>query len=159
MSAPIDGLVIRTLRKDEWPIHKQVRLQALETDPAAFGSTLAQSLLIPDRSWIERTNNHCWIAFVDDHPSGIVRLWVEGEVWEIISMWVAPRARGRGVGKGLMRAAMDECRKHTQTAYLSVIETNEAAMDLYTSLGFVPTGPGEPNEHGLVEVRMRADLT
>lgn len=57
------------------------------------------------------------------------------------SIYLRPSARGRGIGRGLMTALIDEARAagvHTLIGLLSA--DNEASVRLHTSLGFVEVG-------------------
>src|SRR5262249_25944453 len=65
---------------------------------------------------------------------------------ELISMWVAPFARGRGVGDALVNAVIEWAREQqASTVALGVLEGNERAVAFYRRHGFsrsVPTsGP------------------
>jgi ribosomal protein S18 acetylase RimI-like enzyme len=60
---------------------------------------------------------------------------------ELISMWVAPFARGRGVGDALVTAALDWARERKASGVaLAVLEGNERALALYRRHGFVDAG-------------------
>ena len=55
-------------------------------------------------------------------------------------LFVAPEARGAGVGSALIRAVLSEARRRGCTAVrLEVIDRNLRARALYERLGFVPT--------------------
>jgi ribosomal protein S18 acetylase RimI-like enzyme len=58
----------------------------------------------------------------------------------IVSMYVAPEARGRSVGKAIMQEAIAQARAHPEIEQvnLGVLLPNAAAQQLYRSLGFVP---------------------
>jgi [ribosomal protein S18]-alanine N-acetyltransferase len=52
---------------------------------------------------------------------------------EILNLAVAPEFRGRGIGRALLRAWMEEA---AGTIYLEVRSSNQAAQKFYKSLGF-----------------------
>jgi ribosomal protein S18 acetylase RimI-like enzyme len=56
-------------------------------------------------------------------------------------MWIAPEARKQGVGVALVQAVVEwaESEKHRRII-LDAANTNTAAIRLYESCGFVPTG-------------------
>lgn len=60
---------------------------------------------------------------------------------ELLSMWVAPGARGRGVGDALIDAVVAWARAEgLSRIVLDVGDHNVAAIGLYTRHGFTPTG-------------------
>ncbi|MGW3917799.1 N-acetyltransferase family protein, partial [Streptomyces sp. NPDC005070] len=104
-------LELRTLESDDWPLWREVRLAALAEAPYAFGSTLAQWQGSGDREerWRARLSipgAHDLVALLDGLPVGLAS-GVPGEGAEnveLISMWVNPKARGKGVGDCLIQA-------------------------------------------------------
>jgi ribosomal-protein-alanine N-acetyltransferase len=65
---------------------------------------------------------------------------VAGEA-EILTVAVAPSARGRGLGRLLMEEAMRRVyREGAAACFLEVDQANQAAMGLYRSLGFEVIG-------------------
>lgn len=68
-------------------------------------------------------------------------LATNAHVRQIQGLLVAEEARGRGVGRALLRAAQDECRKlGARRLTLRVLGHNAAARALYESEGFVVEG-------------------
>ena len=60
---------------------------------------------------------------------------------ELISMWVSPAGRGRGIGDRLVRAVAQWARQQGAAALrLAVAEDNEKAAALYRRNGFASTG-------------------
>lgn len=83
-----------------------------------------------------------------------------GDVVELISMWVAPDARGHGVGNALIDAVVAWARAQGVTSVaLDVRQSNDRAIALYARHGFIDVGaattdaPGDPPER-----RMRRAL-
>jgi ribosomal protein S18 acetylase RimI-like enzyme len=65
----------------------------------------------------------------------------------LVAAWVAPAARGRGVGDALVAEVLDWCQEQGyEQVELRVVETNEPARRLFLRNGFVPTGEREPLE-------------
>lgn len=77
-------------------------------------------------------------------PVGMVAAYQEtAERVYVYSLWLEPEARGRGLARGLVSAAVDWARRRgARTATLRMAPDNAAARTVYTSLGFteVPTG-------------------
>jgi ribosomal protein S18 acetylase RimI-like enzyme len=80
----------------------------------------------------------------------------------LFGLYVAPRARGRGVGEALVRAVLDEARRRGKSeVLLEVTSNNPAARALYERCGFVATGATHPHprREELHELEMVARLT
>lgn len=61
--------------------------------------------------------------------------------WELENIVVAPAARRKGLGKGLLDALIAAAKETNSTAvFLEVRESNAAARTLYETEGFEPTG-------------------
>ncbi|MFF4258626.1 GNAT family N-acetyltransferase [Streptomyces sp. NPDC001663] len=104
-------LDLRALTSDDWPLWRELRLAALAEAPYAFGSTLAQWQGSGDREerWRARLSipgAHDLVVLLGGLPVGMAG-GVPGEGAGnvvLISMWVNPAARGRGVGDHLIQA-------------------------------------------------------
>ena len=146
---------IRRVRPDEWQALRDLRLRGLETDPDAFGGTLAESLTKPDAEWQARAASTDTVTFVAVTDAGFVGMGSVGPAPErpgiaaIYGMWVAPEARGQGVGGSLMDALEGWAR---EAGYgdigLGVTMTNEPAIRLYTAKGYADIGERFPLRDG-----------
>ena len=97
---------------DEWEILRDVRLAALRETPSAFGSTYARESAFTEEQWRGRTcqrHGVTYFAYLPNapEPAGLVGVYVEEGLPDVVSMWVRPVARGNGVGKALISAAAD----------------------------------------------------
>ncbi len=104
-----------------------------------------------------------FVAYLDDTAAGIVSgtaLDEDGTV-ELISMWVAPFARGRGVGDALVDAVIAWARElGALRVALAVVESNASASQLYRRRGFVDAGAIDCRNTGVAsERRMTLELT
>jgi GNAT superfamily N-acetyltransferase len=97
---------IRLIRPDEWAALKALRLQALASDPGAFGGRLDDAIEHDDDLWRKRAaaDPAETTTFVAEGPDGhLVGMAVGARIPEradaagLFGMWVAPEARGRGV--------------------------------------------------------------
>lgn len=145
---------------------RDVRLAALLDAPSAFGSTHAREAALSDADWLQRVGQ--WqsdratalLAWDDATPCGIVAAYVDqadASVAHLVSMWVAPTHRHRGIGRLLVGAVLDWAdRRSIAVVQLMVTATNDSAQRLYERLGFVATGRSEPHPHApsLVLVEM-----
>ena len=66
----------------------------------------------------------------------------------IWGMWVAPEARGCGLGQGILRELLEQADQLDRTVPLHVTEGNDGARCLYEAHGFVSTGEWEPLRKG-----------
>ncbi len=150
-------VVVRRLRQDEVREYRWIRLQALATDPTAFGSTYLQEAGFPAAVWEERTisgatgaNRGTWVAIAPDGQwVGIVGAVSDPAGLAVVSMWVDPRHRGRRIGARLLDTLLEWARERQPEApiHLSVNPAQLDAVRLYESRGFVRTGETEPLRH------------
>lgn len=74
-------------------------------------------------------------------PEGLALGRMAGPESEMLTLAVHPAARGRGHGRALLRAFLDEARdRGAQDAYLEVASDNPAAISLYATEGFQELG-------------------
>jgi GNAT superfamily N-acetyltransferase len=163
----LKGVEIVLATSEDWERVRHVRLHALADAPFAFGSRLEEEQDRPEAFWRSRLESHAAGTFlaVQGHETvGLVRTFVEPEEVtsaKLVSMWVAPHARGQGVGRQLVAAVVQWARDQgTTCVQLWVTETNAAARWLYESCGFVLSGGRQtlPSNPLLSEVAMRLDL-
>lgn len=150
-------VVVDELAPDEWGRFRALRLRSLAEAPLAFGSTLAEEDGLPEEAWPGRLA--AAVTFVARGPGGadvgVVRLApdrTDPSVGWLVSMWVDPAARGRGVGDALVAAVLERARRRGYTRVrLDVADLNVDAVLLYARHGFRATGETgthrPPREH------------
>ncbi len=154
----------RALTEDQWAEWRALRLAALAADPEGFGSTMADWSGPGDAEsrWRGRLVGIALnlLADLDGEAVGMLSasLPVEGTA-ELFSMWVAPAARGHGVGDALIGAALRWVgTQGARRVTLDVRQGNLPAIALYRRHGFYDVGtasaPGDPHP----ERRMVFDL-
>ncbi len=147
-------IAVRQVGEDDWRQWRELRLAALATDPEAFGSTLAQWSGPNDREerWRRRLADSPFSALIDldGTPRAMVGAFPDGEHVELVSLWVAPAARGLGLGEAAIAAVADFARP--RDVLLSVRTANAPARRLYERTGFVDAGPSPDDDR---EIRMR----
>ena len=164
----LDLIGVRPLRGDEWAAWRSLRLRALEDAPYAFSTTFQWASERPDQWWRERTASLAGssrrVMFVAELGAalaacaGVDRDYDSDDVPTVISMWVAPEARRRGLARALLDAAVEFCRAAGGPVLrLFVIEGNDAARRLYLRYGFVETGRIE-RDHARAEREMELRL-
>ena len=159
---------VRAVLPSEWPLWRTLRLQALAEAPYAFGSRLSEWQGDGDAEWRwrDRLQSVAFnaVAEVRGTPAGMVSgADVAGEASkeaELLSLWVAPWARGRGVGDALVETVLAWAASRARdTVSLSVREQNRPAIALYRRHGFVDVGPdGGEESPELRERRMVRSL-
>ncbi|MGC4787442.1 N-acetyltransferase family protein [Micromonospora sp. DT178] len=136
------------LSEDDWRTWRELRLAALAEAAYAFGSQLADWQGNGDREerWRARLaipGSRNILVTLDGQPVGMASGVPTGKdgVVELISMYVAPAGRGRGVGDHLVRAIEQWARQvGSETLRLAVAAGNRNAWALYQRHGFQDTG-------------------
>lgn len=96
---------------------------------------------------LDDRNSDFLLGFVDDHAAGVVclrfrlGLWRAGLDCLVEDVFVEESARGTGLGRALMDAAITRARERgARRMELDTNDTNAPAIALYESLGFVNNG-------------------
>ena len=159
------GVHVRRITGEDAAVLRRVRLAALADAPSAFGSTYAAEADRPDAEWAQRASagsagseRATFFAYLDDGVVGLVggyRVEPSSATVELVSMWVAPHARRRGVGAALVDAVI-RWATETQATSIALWVTcgNAAAEALYGSKSFVGTGAVLPSDASRDEARM-----
>ena len=171
----MEGYEIERLQADDWERFYAIRIRALTEAPDAFGSTLEETQSRPVGHWRERLEESSSATFVACEQASDVGLVVGAPFWGeeregaagLYSMWVAPEARGRGIGSALVSTVSSWAQTlGYMDIYLDVADENAPAIALYESQGFVPTGAvstlDPPREHiteheRVLNLRVRRD--
>jgi ribosomal protein S18 acetylase RimI-like enzyme len=145
-------LRVEAVGPDRWQQVRDLRLAALRDTPDAFGATLVEEREQPATWWrdrLAREDADTLVAsvLVPDGPTVGVGLCVLASVTDrpgtlgLFSVWVAPWARGTGVGDALLTAAVERARERgAPELALDVGDHNAAASGLYARHGFVRSG-------------------
>jgi GNAT superfamily N-acetyltransferase len=160
---------IRSTTEEDWEAVRDVRLRALGESPSSFGSSLAREREHSEaewRLWSGRGRTGAGVLFVADAGDGFVGLaggYPEEDpaAVHLVSMWVDPAHRGRGLGRSLVQAVIDWARgRGARVVNLWATDGNEPAIALYRSCGFRPTGDAQPlpSNPTLTEGKYRLEL-
>jgi GNAT superfamily N-acetyltransferase len=138
---------IVTLPPDQWQAYRDLRLEALRTDPQAFGASYGENSRQPEGYWQGRLaqaaeGRRSWLLFARrrDRLVGMIgaSLEAEGEVVEVISMYVTPAQRSQGVARALMAAILAALDRTAGLPPLRLAVNREQAqaVALYLHSGF-----------------------
>jgi RimJ/RimL family protein N-acetyltransferase len=130
---------VTRLTESDWRVFAVIRLRALtdslgENDPQyrkEVGFTAAQ--------WRRRLRDHAqFAALIGDRAVGLIAAQRENpDSVYLYSLWLDPAARGRGLARPLVAAAVDWARdQRVRRVTLRVASDNVAARGVYESLGF-----------------------
>jgi len=162
-------IVVKQIGPQNAMIFKAVRLRALQDTPTAFSSTYAKESQLTDADWIKRAaewnseRSAGFLAVDDSVACGIAGSFLDQEDASrahLISMWVSPTYRQRGIGRLLVNDVIGwACSRKARTLQLMVTSNNEHAILFYKQLGFGWTGKTEayPVDPTLVEYEMSRD--
>ncbi len=144
-------VLVRETVMEDWQALRDIRLAALRDAPDAFASTYAEQAAFEEADWRQRiARGGAFLAYIPEvdasGPAGLAGGYQQGPgTVGLISMFVRPRARGRGVGEALIAAVLDWARARNATlVHLWVTETNKPARLLYERCGFSLTGERQP---------------
>lgn len=156
---------MRATMLDDWQAMREIRLEGLRDAPDAFGSTYARDAAFEPAEWHRRaTRDGSFFAFIPElaEPAGLAGGYEEEPgVVELISMFVRPRARGRGVGEALVDTVVAWAKdRGAILVHLWVTESNKPALRLYERCGFTVTPERQPlpSNPALGEVGMTRPL-
>jgi GNAT superfamily N-acetyltransferase len=136
---------IAQLGPGEWRRLRAIRLRALEDAPDGFEGTLSESEQRSDAEWERRLGDMTtFVATSADEDVGMIRVAADSKrrdaAW-LLSLWVAPDARGTGAGSMLVDAVVAWARaRGCACVLLDVGDHNHDAIALYARKGFVANG-------------------
>ncbi len=149
----MDGVVVRPLAEHELPQWWEMRLRALKEHPDAFGSDYEAS----------RKRGHGYLTdlyFNPAQPANILLVAAREDgsllstagvyretgkrshIARVISVYTRPDARGHGLSRRVIDAAIAHCRSipGLHQVHISVNADNTVALHVYESAGFVAWG-------------------
>lgn len=160
MTGPAGGPVtIEVVTPDDWLLWRSLRRRALSHDADAFGSTLEAEAAYDEATWRARVGRgRMVVAYLEEQPVGMAgTMEPEPGVHQVVSMWVAPEARGQGVGSLVLDDVVAAAKAVGARVRLQVAEGNPARR-LYERAGFVDTGSREPIRAGSASLKVLMEL-
>jgi ribosomal protein S18 acetylase RimI-like enzyme len=157
---------IELLAPDQWQVLKGVRLAALEQAPDSFLARWEDENQFDEVRWRAEFDRGQWsIGSHLGSPVSLLGSTRENHTpWSecfLEYLWVSPEWRYKGLGYSMLVTEIERLRKvGVRTAFLWVLDGNEAAVRLYRRVGFVSANYRQPLEGrpGRAEELMRLDL-
>ena len=146
-----DTVEIRALKTEEWSIYKDSRLRALRLAPTAYASDYETQKDFPDEFFQQRVtflpHNFIYGAWLEEQLIGTAGGFVEQDrkrrhIAHVVGVWVEPEHRQQGIARKLTEAALTQLKQHPDvtSVQIAATATNETAVKLYESMGFVRYG-------------------
>jgi RimJ/RimL family protein N-acetyltransferase len=130
---------VARLTESDWQVFAVVRLRALTDSLGADDPQYRQEASFTAAQWRRRLRDHAqFAALIGSRPVGLIGAQQENtETVYVYSLWLDPVARGHGLARPLVAAAVDWARDlRARTVKLRVAADNTVARGVYESLGF-----------------------
>ena len=136
-----DG-VRRLVGPEDGLFYRELRLEGLRRHPEAFGAAFDEEVVLPPDRWAGRLDvTQVFASERAGRMVGIAGLFGEQMRKKrhkavLFGVYVRPEARGRGVGRALVRAVIEAAREGHEQLHTAVVTGNHGARRLYQDLGF-----------------------
>jgi ribosomal protein S18 acetylase RimI-like enzyme len=130
------------LTESDWRVFAGIRLRALTDSLGENDPQYQQEATFTAAQWRRRLRDHAqFAALIGDRPVGLIGAQLENaETVYLYSLWLDPTARGHGLARPLVAAAVEWARdRRVRTVTLRVAADNAVARGVYESLGFTVT--------------------
>ncbi|HVP57318.1 MAG TPA: GNAT family N-acetyltransferase [bacterium] len=153
-----DSVSIRLIQAKDWSIVRDVILEMYTDAPHALGGSLAEEEARTRQEWqqyaVKLADTARGCGYLAEDAAGTCG-FVQGDAEypllppgavAVFRLWVAPRQRGTGLGRKLMRAVTEWAASWgAEQVALGVKQTNVAVLQFYEHLGWQDTGVRLPN--------------
>jgi ribosomal protein S18 acetylase RimI-like enzyme len=130
---------VARLTESDWQVFAGVRLRALTETLGESDPQYQKEVTFTAAQWRRRLRDHAqFAALIGERAVGLIGAQQENaETVYLYSLWLDPTARGHGLARRLVAAALDWARgQRARTVKLRVAVDNAAARGVYESLGF-----------------------
>lgn len=134
-----DTARIARLTESDWELFASVRLRALTDSLGARDPQVRQESGFTTAQWRARLREHAqFVALLGDRAVGLIAAQQEDAATVYLySLWLDPDARGHGLARPLVSAALDWARnQNVRVVTLRVALDNAVARGVYENLGF-----------------------
>lgn len=153
----MNEIKIIQLPPDRWKEYKDLRLEALLSDPQAFGQKYDKVLDFPDSYWINHlkdglNKNKLLICFAENKQKliGMIGAYFNFDeetknIAKIFSVYVTKDFRGEGVAQSLQQELLKQIKDipGLKKIKVQVNKSQSAALNLYKQGGFEVVGTGK----------------
>lgn len=168
----MDLIEIVTLPPSQREDYKNLRLRALQEEPQAYETKYEDALAEPPIEWQKRLEASeigktqlLSFAKLNGNLVGMAAAWrpENEEVMNVVSVFIAKEARGKGISKKLLSHLIESVKKNedVKTLRLEVNPNQTPAYKLYEGLGFkkvgvhkIVLGDGKEYEDHIMELEL-----
>jgi len=138
--------IVTKLPDDRWSEYRDLRVQALKDVPQAFLDEPEDAKKLEAKAWQQKMKN---MTFAEERGKlvGMIGAYQDEKkklqhVVNVVSFYVLPEYRSKGVGKTLLQAIIDNYQKNpdVKKLQLGVTTTQKPAQHVYKTLGFEQVG-------------------
>ena len=118
---------VKKLPPDRWKDYQNLRLEALKSDPIAFGSSYEEEKELTEDEWRRRTNNALF-ALSNDKPVGMI-VYISNikiktkHIANIFWIYVKHEYRNQGIGKRLIESAITAIQENRNVINSNVLRS------------------------------------
>lgn len=135
-------IIVRQFTEDHWNLWRDIRLEALQSDPDAFGSTYEEEAYSTESDWrLKLRINDVFAVCVGENIVGVgcftlnntTKTRHKGKIWGV---YIRPDFRGNGLSNNLIERLVEHAKTRCAQVHLAVNTSNRAAIALYQKHGF-----------------------
>jgi len=137
---------IKLLSQFDWPLWKKIRLEALEKNPEAFGSSFEEESLSSDSDWESSLiNSNIFGAFSQEILIGTAGFFTYAQYKQkhkgvLFGVYVLPEFRNKKIADQLILAVLEHAKNKVLQVHCTVVTQNPIAIRLYERHGFMSYG-------------------
>jgi ribosomal protein S18 acetylase RimI-like enzyme len=142
----IENIVVKKIDAYRWMEYRDLRLESLKSDPAAFGNSYEEEKDMTEDEWKRRIKNALF-ALSKDRLVGMIVVVFRARaktkhVADLFGVYVNKEYRNRGIGKKLIEGALKIIKRNLNVTKikLTVNPEQSSAVRLYERFGFESVG-------------------
>lgn len=134
--------MIERILEVNWEAWREMRLEALQRHPEAFGRSFEEEKDRSEDDWRRGLREVTALAFRENGAFSGIAVYAQSAAMKmrhranLFSMYVRAHARGKRVGDALVEAVLHEAKGNVLQVHCAVVTNNEAARRLYERHGF-----------------------